>query len=453
MEIDWPRLVAVPILIALNAFFVVAEYTLVALRGPGIEAMRARGTRGARKAADALVAMKDDMAGAIGAIQICITLVTLLLGSLGEPALGHLLIQLMGPAKDLVPDAVFHTFSTAMAVLIVTLLTVVLSELVPKAVSLQYTVALARFTAVPMYRIRIAISPAVWVMGKLANATTRVLGLGQVKIEDAPPGLDEIRLMAAEAGEQGVLTPRERFLVLNALTFGRRRAHEIMVPRVRTAYLDITWSMDENRRVMSEYLYSRLPVCNGGWKQVMGVVYTKEFLTAYEEPGSDSSVLLLIARPPVFAPLNVELDRLLTLFHESKQHLIFLVDELGTVDGIVTVADVVDELIGEVNDADQHNQQAPRQLSDGSLECPGELPLRDVAIRLKLDHWQPDVEHVTTIGGLAASLAGRVPRAGEVVEADGVRVRVTASDTRRVLRVRVYPPAPAADERDDRASD
>jgi putative hemolysin len=137
-------------------------------------------------------------------------------------------------------------------------------------------------------------------------------------------------------------------LILRSLTIGRRMAREIMVPRVRVAHLDLKRSMEANREVMNAHLFSRLPLCNGGMDNVIGVVPTKEFLSAYHA-AADSSVLSLIAQPPVFMPRSVTLERLLEAFHEKRTQLIFLVDEYGGVEGIVTLKDVVDELLEPIS--------------------------------------------------------------------------------------------------------
>lgn len=340
------QLVFLPLLIALNAFFVAAEYALVAIRTSQIEPMRQRGYT---TAARALSVLKADMASAIGAIQVCITMTNLLLGWIGEPALSAIIQRLLAPLGVVVPAAVMTVVSTAMGFIIVTLLTVVLSELLPKALTLQHTVVVGRFTAPPMLLIQRLITPLVWIMNGMANLTTRLLGLGPVEIEGRPMSAEEIGIIANESGEAGSLTVRERSLILNTLALGRRRAEEIMVPRVRVTYLDLHRSMDENLAVIEERLFTRMPLCDGGMDHVVGLIDTKEFLSAYRhEPLTDTSVLQLITRRAVYVPAAVSLDRLLTLFREHHTHMLFLVDEYGGVDGIVTMTDVVDELIGEI---------------------------------------------------------------------------------------------------------
>jgi putative hemolysin len=332
----------VPFLIALNAFFVAGEYALVAMRDTQLDALRRKGH--ARTAA-AMAALKANPADALGAIQVCITITNLMLGSVGEPAMSAVLRMALGPLARVLPAAAFAGLSTALSFLVVTLLTVVFSELLPKALTLRYVPFVAVMTAVPVRGVLALARPLVWLMNAMANLVTRPLGLGRVdEAEKQWHTAEEIRLITADAASHGALTAREQSLILNSLALGKRRARQVMVPRVRVAYLDLGRSMEENRAVMNERLYSRLPLCRGGMDHVVGVVHTKEFLSAYHAAG-DSTVLQLIARPPVFQPETVSLDRLLGTFGAERSELVFLVDEYGGVEGIVTLKDVVGELI------------------------------------------------------------------------------------------------------------
>jgi CBS domain containing-hemolysin-like protein len=339
----WSSLAAVPVLIGLNAFFVVSEYAVVAARPVQIEAMRLRGHRAA---AAAMIRLKANPASAIGAIQVCITMTNLLLGWIGEPAMSRLLETLFQPLITILPHAMFTAISTGMSFLLVTLLTVVFSELLPKAMTLRFVDLAAIGTAVPVLYIQRAIFPLVWLMNATANAVTRPLGLGRVEdFENQAVTTEELRLMAEQAAADGLVTPRERSLILGALAAGRRTARQIMVPRVKVAVLDLRKSMDANHDVASEYLFNRLPLCDGGLDRVVGVVRTSEFLEA-AAMGGDTSVLVLLAETPVFVPETASVDHLLEVFHERRAQLVFLVDEYGGVEGIVTLRDVFNELLG-----------------------------------------------------------------------------------------------------------
>jgi CBS domain containing-hemolysin-like protein len=341
MPLAW-ALAAVPFLILLNAFFVAGEYAVVAAKAQHLAGLRSRGWR---RTADVMEAFKASPASAIGTIQVCITMTNLLLGWIGEPAMSAVLAMAFGPLIDWQP-ALFGGISLALSFIVVTLLTVVFSELLPKALTLQYVTPAAILTAVPIGLVQTLVRPLVWVMNVMANAVTRPLGLGRVdEMEDEAVTPEELRLLAMRAGESGAVSPREQSLILASLTMGRRQAREIMVPRIRVSHLDLRKSMDANREVINQRLFSRLPLCDGSMDNVIGLVHVKEFLSAYHAEG-DVKVLSLIARKPVFMPESVSLERLLETFHEQKTQFVFLVDEYGGVEGIVTLKDVVDELIG-----------------------------------------------------------------------------------------------------------
>lgn len=425
-------LLAVPCLILLNAFFVAAEYSLVSLRSGQIEQMRVAHPR----AAGTMRKLRDNMSSAIGTIQLCITMSNLVLGVVGEPAMTGLLERAFGSVAD---GPAFKPVALVMSFVLVTLLTVILSELVPKAIALQYTPLIARLTGPPIWFTRAALRPFVWVMDTLANLTTRVLGLGEVKIGDDTVTADELGHITREAAESGNLTKRERTLILNSLTLGKRTAAEVMVPRVQVNFLDVTRTLEENLAVIGQYLFSRMPLCDGGMDHVLGVIYTKEFYAAYQElrATTDPSVLLLlIAKPPVFAPMTIDLDQLLQRFHDDKSHLVFLVDEHGGVQGIVTLTDVVNELVGPIMEG---SDQKILSRSAISMIVRAEMPISHLARHLHRTDWAIEAD-VRSVGGLMTSQLGRVPHVGEMIEIEGVRLFAHKTTARNVQEVRVIIP-------------
>ena len=334
-------LLFVPLLIGVNAFFVVAEYAVVAARPYQIEALR-RG--GFQRAADAMERIQGRPGDAIGAIQICITMGNLMLGWIGEPAMSALLLRILAPLVALRPTLLEPT-ATAISFMVVTFLTVVFSELLPKAMTLRFVQWAIVFTALPVAGVQRMVFPLVWIMNATANAATRPLGLGRVQdVEQQRVSLEELQSMIGQARAEGTLSLREQSLLMNALVLGKQRARQIMVHRTKVAYVDVSRSMDENRRVVEARLFSRLPVCEGGMDHVIGVVHSSDFLMA-ESERADESVLRLLARPAVFVPDTLRVDLLLEAFCQHRTEMLFLVDELGGVVGVVTLQDVVDELI------------------------------------------------------------------------------------------------------------
>ena len=415
-------LALVPLLIFANAFFVSAEYAVISVRPAQIAELRRRGRK---RTAAAIERQKTDRTSAIGAIQVCITMTNLMLGSIGEPAMSRLLLLASGPLAEVLPPAVFRGISTALSYIVVTLLTVVLSELLPKALTLRYGMFAATLTAIPTLFIQAAVRPLVWIMNHIANAVTRPLGLGRVdEMDDEPVTVEELRLLATRAAESGALNPREQSLVLNSLALAHRTARDVMVHRTKVAYLDLRKSMDENRTVMNAHLYSRLPLCDGGFDRLIGLVPTKEFLTAFAAEG-DTSVLRLIAMPPVFVPETVTADRLMTTFREHKTQMLIVANEHGGVEGIVTLNDVLDELL--------YDSVAP-QTADGitfPIALPGDTPAHEVGLRAGLARWAADI-HASTLSGVLVAETGGVPAKGQVLDVDGLSIRVDDCDSRVV---------------------
>lgn len=435
-------LALVPALIALNAFFVAGEYAVVATRPVHLERLRRRGRT---RTVAAMERLKRDPASAIGAIQVCITVTNLALGWIGEPAMSRVLLLALGPLAEAVPEVVFRPMSIALSFLIVTLLTVVFSELLPKALTLRYIPAAVTLTAVPIMAIGLVVRPLVWVMNQMANLVTMPLGLGRVEsMEQTEASVEELRLLATEAAREGILSPAERALILNTLTLDHRLVNRVMVPRTQVQYLDLRRSMDENRRVMGAHLHTRYPLCDGGLDNVVGVVRSKAFLTAYHA-AADSSVLSLIADEAVYAPEISTLGQVLALFREKKTDFAILVDEYGGVAGIVTLRDIVDDLLGAVDESKALLAEALRgdatasvRPASGRRVVRGDLAVHELARLLNMPEWGAEVE-AATVGGLIQSRLGTLGRPGETVVVDGVELKVLRSDGKRIRRVEVRP--------------
>lgn len=435
-------LLLVPALIALNAFFVAAEYAVVAARPVHLAALTQRGHR---RSAAAMERLKADPASAIGAIQVCITTTNLALGWIGEPALTQLLLIILGPIGRAIPHAIFRPMSIALAFLIVTLLTVVLSELLPKALTLRYVPAVVRFTAVPMSMIRTAVTPLVWLMNKMANLVTLPLGLGRV--DAAEPGkasVQELRLLATEAAAEGKLTDAERTLILNTLALNHRLVKRIMVPRPQVQHLDLRWSMDANRKVVETHLHTRYPLCDGGLDHIVGVVKTKQFLTALAAE-AEVPVLQLIADDPLFAPEISTLGQMLGQFSEKKAEFAMLVDEYGAVAGLITLGDIVDDLFGAIDESKAllaEAKQADLTEPYGEGGGPqvrvirGDLAVHELGRLMDMPDWGEGEESATVAGVIQAHL-GDIGDIGSEIDIDGLKLKIIESDGRSIGRVEV----------------
>lgn len=417
------------VLLVANAFFVAAEFAMVAVRNVHIEQLRQRGKT---QTADVLFKLKEQLSAVVGAIQVGITVCGLLLGRLAEPIMSGAIEHLVGPALlHSMSERAATLIATALGFTLVTYLTVVFSEQLPKVLAIRHVIVIASFTALPVKWLLTVTWPLVWVMNKSANLVTRPLGLGTVdEAEEELHTVDDIKSITSQAAAHGTLTFRERSLILNSLALGRRNARQIMVPRVKVAFLDLRRSMEDNRKVMNEHLYSRLPLCDGSIDQVIGIVSTREFLAAFHAEG-DTSVLQLLARPPVFAPATISLDKLLVLVDERRTQMVILVDEHGGTEGIVTLRDIVDELVGPPIAMGESDHPGAR------IVFAGGTPVHEASA--KLGHEIETDGSVVTIGGLVTEHLGRFPRIGDEVEISGYTFRVIDGDNRVVRRVEVRP--------------
>ena len=424
------------VLLLCNAFFVAAEFSMVALRGVHIEQLRAGGKQ---RVAEILASLKDQISSVVAAIQVGVTICNLLLGRIAEPVVTGAVERVFGVLLHGIRPNVENVISTAIGFAVVTYLTVVFSELLPKVLAIRYVPIVASIAARPIAALLSVAWPLVWMMNKSANLVTRPLGLGTVdEAEEEFHTVDEIRMITAEAAEHGTLTSRERSLILNSLALGRRTARQIMVPRVKVAFLDLRRSMEDNRKVMNEQLYSRLPLCDGSIDNVAGIISTREFLAAFHAEG-DTSVLQLLARPPAFAPSSISLDKLLVLVDERRTQMVILVDEHGGTEGIVTLRDIVDELVGrpiELTAADANGA------TGGRVVFAGATPVHEASARLGRDIYTDG--SVVTVGGLVTEQLGRFPRIGDEVDIKGLTFRVIDGDNRVVRRVEVRPTPLAA---------
>lgn len=431
------NLLLVPFLIAVNAFFVAAEYTVVASRAKHIDSLRQRGHRAA---AEAMIRLKGQTAATIGTIQVCITMTNLLLGWIGEPAMSWLLERILGPLVTLLPPTVFRPLSISLSFIGVTLLTVVFSELLPKALTLRYVEAGTILTARPVLTIRSLVWPLVWAMNKLANLVTLPLRLGRVdQDDDERVTTAELRLLTTTAAEEGELTPREREVILNALTLADRSANKIMVPRVRITFLDLQKSLEDNLAIVARNTFTRLPLCDGGMDNVVGTVHIKDLLHLDRRTGS-SQVLRKIAREPVFVPETKTVDKLLSLFAEKNVQMVIVLDEYGGMSGLVTLRDAVDRVLGRDTDPPEFRAIDPLtpKLPDEPLVFPGEARILDVAQKLGRHDWCVE-EDAATLGGLVLDYLGHFPQPEESIEIEGVRLRVLEVSGRIVDRIEVAP--------------
>jgi len=419
-------------LVALNAFFVATEFAIVRVRTTRIDELVAKGVR--RAAATRTVL--QDLNAYLSACQLGITLASLGLGWVGgQPAFAHLLEPLfagLGPSAGIAA----HSAAIALAFFLITVLHVVVGEQAPKMVAIERAEGVALLVAWPIRIFHFVLFPFTWTMNALSNLAVRALGLAPVSEGGLAHSEEELRMILSVSQRSGTLPEAHAELLENALDFTERAVRQIMVPRADIVWLDARQPYEDNVRAVRESAHTRYPLCEGDVDHVVGVLNLKDLFL--QPPETD---LRQLARKPLFVPDGVSIDRVLRQFQRSRTHLAVVIDEYGGTSGVVTIEDVLEELIGEIQD--EFDEEAPKvqDLGGGRLSVDASVPADEIAETLGIE--DSTDEQVDTLGGLVVARLGRIARPGDVVTLGGRRVEVSRMRGRRIVRLVVHPAAPS----------
>lgn len=426
--IEWILVLAGVALTAGTALFVCAEFSLVALDRPTVQrAMDA----GDLRAGTVLPSLKT-LSTQLSAAQVGITLTTLILGYLVEPSLG---VLLEGPLRGLgLSTATALALSTLLALVIATLFSMIFGELVPQFLGISSPLSVAKLVAPPVRVFATLTRPIIVVLNGSANLVLHALGIEPQEELSGARTPQELASLVRRSGEAGTLEEGTARLLARSLDFGERSAADVMSPRVRCTSVERTATAADVVATARSSGHSRFPVLGENWDDVVGVVHVKRAIAV--PPGSRAQVPvtdMMVA--PVMVPETVGLDPLLLLLRASGLQLAVVVDEYGGTSGVVTLEDVIEEIVGEV--LDEHDQlgEAGRLLADGTWTVPGMWRPDEVQDRIGAPI--PSDPNYETVGGFVMAAVGRVPRVGDEVPLEGWTVRVIAMDHRRVDRVQV----------------
>jgi putative hemolysin len=419
---DLLRIAAVLALVGANAFFVVGEYSIVTARRSALRPRAQAGHPGARAA----LRLMDEPVRVISTVQVGITALGILTGAIGEP----LIRQLLG-------DALPHWASFVIAFGLVAYLSVVLGELVPKAISLQRAEALAAVIARPVELISIALRPIVWVLERSAALLLRPFGVTDVVAGDTVRSADELRAIVDEAEGAGVIPRAQEEMLHNVFDFARQEAGDVMVPAHDVVWLDARLSPDAALEQAAEHKYTRYPVARGSLDDLAGIVGVHDLL-AGRRTGARSVEEL--ARPALIVPETKDLGALLREMRSEHQQLAVVVDEYGGVAGIVTLEDILEEIVGEIEDEYELPDGRLTRLDERTVEVAGSMTIDDFNETVGTDL---PVDGPRTLAGLVFDRLGRGARPGDTVTVDGVEMRVKDVDGLRITRLEVELPAQA----------
>lgn len=416
------------LLVFANAFFVVSEFSIVKIRRTKLEEL----AHGGNKRAQIAIKITDHLNTYLSAIQLGITLASLGLGWLGEPAVSRLLEDVAGHwfADNKV---LLHSVSFGIAFSFITLLHVVLGELVPKALAIQDTERYALIIAPSLYRFKQVFSPFIWVFDHVTFAILRLAGIKPTnEIEDAHSE-EEIKLIIDASQKGGVIDDTEGEIIQNAIDFSEIAAHEIMIPRQDMKCLYINNTLGEAMEFIKNNNHTRFPLCNKDKDHIVGMIHIRDILEHYNEK-PESDILTKIARNILFVPENKSISEILHEMMMKRLHIAIVVDEYGGTAGMLSMEDILEELVGDIMDEHDDAYVEPiKKINDVVCEFDGVVLIEDAFESMGL----PEVEHEeSTIGGYVFGLLGREPKVGDKAEDEYCTYEVIGVDNMRITRIK-----------------
>jgi len=434
--IDALTIVLVFLLVFANGFFVASEFSLVGVRRSRIETLARAGDKRARR----LLGLVDNLNAYISATQLGITLASLALGWIGEPAIAHLLEM---PLHGRVSDTVLHTISFTIAFSIITFLHIVLGELAPKTLALERAEKTALAIALPMLIFYKTFRWPIRLLDWAGTRTVRLFGLHPSGDHASIYTEEELRHLVDVSRQSGHLKEEEQKLIHSVLNFSDAEVREAMIPRTSVDAISITATLEEAKSAFRGLGYSRLPVYRDNRDDVVGILFRRDLEPFLEQSNADGFDLRQLLHPPQFIPATAPLGTALKHMQATHAHLAVVVDEHGGMEGIVTLEDLLEEIVGEINDEfDEETRAQIVKEPAGTYLLSGMLTVRDANRRLELE--LPEEGGYTTLAGFLMAQSGKLLQVGDVVEYAGKHFVVERLDRRRIRRVRLTLPESVA---------
>jgi CBS domain containing-hemolysin-like protein len=433
-------LVATGLLVLLNGFFVIAEYSLVRARRHRLEVMRDDGQRGASLA----IRMLDDLGAYISAAQVGVTMTSIGIGALGEPVLARLFEDLFG---DRPSHGVRLVLAVLIAYLIITSAHIVFGEIVPKLYSIPHAEGVARRIARPFEVFKRAVTPLAWVLTRVSNRILRLLGVDPNQVREQEQTPEELRSIISESG---TLDPGEAGMLVGVFHLHEQEARPVMTPIPAVVTVDTSEDVETALRRCVSSGHTRLVATEDHNKdRVRGIVHTNSLAQLLLAEGTSASIDGVIVDAPI-VPETKPLDDLLADLQRQRSTMAVVVDEYGRVAGIVTVEDIIEEVVGEIDDETDPAGGEIRRLANGDWFVRGHVAvtdLHDYGLELPVD-----TDAYNSVGGFVFAELGRLPKRGDMINADGYSIRVESVRDNRIEAVRIRErrrPAAATADRDE----
>lgn len=410
----------------LNGFFVAAEFAIVKVRASALELKAREGNVMASVAKH----MLSHLDAYLSATQLGITLASLGLGWIGESVVSQIIMGLMVFAGWELSPASLHTISVTIAFSIITVLHIVLGEQAPKTLAIRRSETVTLVVALPLRAFMFVFRPIILALNWMSNRLLRMAG-----IEPAPEhevhSPDEIRYLIQQSTEDGGLASTERELIENVFEFTETTAGQVMIPRSNIVGLEVSMTSTEMLDRVMEEGYSRLPVYRGSIDTIVGIVYAKDLLTLMHH--RDLIIIQDILRPAVFVQEDLRLQTLLRDMQQRKVHMVIVLDEFGGTAGLVTFEDVMEEIVGNIQDEYDDETEIITTPTQEDFELLASVHIAEANDVLPIP--LPETDEYETIGGMINAHAGRIPKEGDVVQLDQYTVTILESSPRRVERV------------------
>lgn len=416
---------AILFFVLLNGFFVASEFAIVKVRESQLEAAVAEGRRGAKLALQEV----QNLDAYLSATQLGITLASIALGMVGEPYISRVLQPLLF-GVGIKSDAIVHGISFGTGYAVITFLHVVVGELTPKSLAIRQALSMTLLVAPGLHFFYVVLKPAIWVLNGSASWVLRIVfRVDAVSEGELGHSEEELRHIVAESRKSKRVTETEKDILLNTLELNDLCVRDIMTPRNQVVSLDLDESFEANLKLAVSSKHTRFPLVEGHLDHSMGLIHIKDLLPLVGKPNPD---LRKIKRELLPVPEMMPIDKLLKMLLDKHLHLALVVDEFGGAVGVVTLDNVIEEIVGDIQDEFDTEQSEFRRISDNEFVVEGTLNLYELMEHAGLE---VESEEVTTVGGYVTHLLGHLPKPGEKVRIGDYEVTATKVDQRRVLQL------------------
>jgi CBS domain containing-hemolysin-like protein len=416
-------------LVLLNGFFVAAEFAMVRVRGSQIEIQAKSGSRMAKVARGIM----HNLDGYLAATQLGITIASLALGVVGEEVVTNLMLNLFAAFGVVIKSSFVINTSHVVAFVLITMFHIVFGELAPKSLAIQRSVRTALTVALPLRVFFVVFRPAIWVLNTFANFILSLFGIQPNPGEESHHSSEELQYLLEQGKETGALDQSEHELIKNVFDFNERVVKNIMVPRTRISGIDIDTPKEELIETLISEGYSRMPVYENTIDKIIGIVHAKDILPLLAR--NEDIELKSIIRKPYFIPETKKINDLMAELQQKRIQIAIVLDEFGGTAGMVTLEDIVEELVGEIQDEYDEEKPIVEILSDREFIVNALAPIYDV--NSYLPHDLPENGDFDTVSGWLGEIFGKIPDVGEQKEANGYDITVLRKSDQNIESVKL----------------